>query len=113
MDEKGRTRLRINTALYCSTVVFTRYWPGDKMHYSEDNGIGELIPVVYDFEKATEDDEESSIIWQKEDITEKDRKEAIDAGSDLFGGGPCRWICEKWLDGNYPDWRDPTAYWSK
>lgn len=94
-DPKGSVRFRVVGDNFMSSVVFTRYWPGDTM-----NEQGELVPCVYDLESDDMDLDDPEPIW----LGERDESR--------FLGGRNNAPAAIWLDANYPDWRDPMAYWS-
>ena len=99
-DSKGRHRGRvITTPVMQGTSVFTRYWPTD---YHES--LGKLLPCVIDIEESEEDDEK--VIWVDEHY---DKVEGAGVGS-IWDN---RDLACKWLDANYPNWKDPMAYWTE
>jgi hypothetical protein len=100
-DSKNRCRMRVVTKFpMMTTSIFTRYYP--QYDFLEKAG-GRPASMVYDLETIDQDSDEDDpdVIWSKElraeetipfNETEKPAKE--------------------WLDKHYPDWKDPTAYWT-
>jgi hypothetical protein len=100
-DEDDRTRIRVCvSSVMPGTVVFTRYWPHDVM------ADGDLVPCVYDLEKIDEHDDEAGVIFKDG----RSREERAQDGGFLTNESSA---CIKWLRENYPNWKDPLAYWSK
>lgn len=96
-DEKGRMRIRIHNSLVPGITIFTRYWPSDYIRDTDG-----LKPCVYDIDippDEFDEDNEKQLIWQGENKERLALREI-------------RKPAEEWLDQNYPDWRNPMAYWS-
>jgi hypothetical protein len=98
-DDEGMTRVRVITqTIMPTTTVFTRYWPSD---YRE--GFERLVPCVVDVQESEEDEEK--LLWI-------DKLANNDANGLILSVWDIRGLAEKWLDENYPDWKDPLAYWT-
>ena len=93
-DSKNRSRFRVafSSSLFVNTYVWTRYHPSTKFCY-------EAYPCVYDVEG--DETEEGDIIWINKKVPKK---------SSL--GETVTELSTQWLNKNYPDWRNPKAYWS-
>lgn len=93
-DKKGRQRLRVITKYpMATTTVFTRYYiDRDYTKFPSSARVIDIQESQYD-----ENFEDEKVIW---------RGEVPEDSSDF------RQIASVWLDKNYPDWQDPTAYWS-
>jgi hypothetical protein len=97
-DEKERPRLRVTAIqIMLGTHVWTRYLP---QHEFQCKGSPVFIPCVIDVEKKDEFDESEAVMWRgnNKDALLLYEREAEAA---------------KWLNKNYPEWKDPLAYWSK
>jgi hypothetical protein len=101
LDEKGRMRLRIILSLPLMNVILsTRYVPYERMI---TNGSDSFVQAVYDMEQIGEDEEDFNDL---EPIWQHSVKDSMPWNPDGLS------IAKEWLDANYPDWQDPTAYWS-
>jgi hypothetical protein len=98
-DEKGRARLRVTAMqMFFATHVWTRYLP---QHEFTRNGSPVFVPCVIDTEKSDEFDEVKAVMW-------KGKK-----GDEMLLLYEREGKAAEWLNKNYPDWKDPLAYWSK
>jgi hypothetical protein len=96
-DEKGRARLRVTAMqMVMNTHVWTKYLP---QHEFTRNGKAIFVPCVIDLEKTDEYDETAAVVWKGKD-------------NGLFFPSEMNVQAAKWLDENYPLWKDPLAYWS-
>lgn len=99
VDKKDRHRLRVcGSLIMAHTNIWTKYHPQSRM----SNDCKKMIATVQDLEQIDldlDDTDEEGIVWeQSSDHTViKDAQEPAEA----------------WLDKNYPDWRNPTAYWTE
>ncbi len=97
-DEKDRVRLETFQSRHMvHTRVYTRYIACEDV--VDDDIERGLLPCVYDSEDKSDSDDPKPI-W----VGKRDEKQM-----GLWDGHK---VAEKWLDENYPNWRNPTAYWS-
>lgn len=83
----GKTRVRIITGMLASTAIFTRYYQ------QRDLIEGQILDVVIDVQESGEGEhDEPKIIWQENPNDNVD--------------------IDTWLNTNFPNWEDPTAYWT-
>ena len=107
VDAKDRQRLRVACNLLMPhTNIWTKYHAHSRIKHVK-NAKGkrdmELWAMVQDLEKMDPDldgdDDEESIIWE----ARADDRDALRGENAL---------AVQWLNEHYPDWRNPTAYWT-